>query len=152
VAVADERLHRAPRLGQGDAVVVDHLTILVSRILVVARPECERRVDQIAVGIVDLKPAKTRFESRPDALRAMIGIPQLRGNEHVLALNRSGREHLTQRITHRFLIAVPLCAIEMSKPDFQCSLGRLLCCGEIRNERAEPDSGHRTLSMGQLNL
>jgi hypothetical protein len=120
--------------------------------LVVAGPEGERSVDQIAIGVVELKSAKARIEGGPDALRAMIRIPQLRGDEHVLALKHSGREHLAQRITYRFFIAVPLCAIEMSKPDFQRSLGRLLRCGEIRDERAEPDSRYRTLSVGQLNL
>jgi hypothetical protein len=119
--------------------------------LIVAGTERERCVNQITVGIVDLKAVETSVEGRSDALRAVIGVSQLGGDEQILSLNRSGVEHLAYRVTHRRLIAVSFCAIEMSKPDSQCSFGGLLGFGKIRNERAKPDSGHRALSMGELN-
>jgi hypothetical protein len=39
----------------------------------------------------------------------------------------------------------------MSKAHFQCGLGGLFGRGKIRNERAKPDGGHRTLSIGKSN-
>jgi hypothetical protein len=81
----------------------------------------------------------------------VIAVPQLGGDEQILSPNRSGVEHLAQRVTHGRFVTVPLCAIQMSKPHSQCGLGGLLGRGEIRNERAKPDGGHRALSIGKSN-
>src|ERR1700722_15175304 len=125
--------------------------MLVSRILIVTGRERVGRVDQVAVGMVDLQSAATRVVRGPDPLGTVIAVPQLRGDEYVLPRNRARVERFTQRITHRLLISVPLCAVEMSIAHFQCSLGGLLGCREIRNQGAEPDDGDRARSMGERN-
>jgi hypothetical protein len=70
----------------------------------------------------------------------------MRFDLHDSRLDTRNFDDLPQGITHCFFVAVPLCAIEMSKSHLQRGPGRLLGFGQIRYERAEPDSGHRTSS------
>src|ERR1700677_223927 len=149
--VVDEALQRLPRLRQRDPFVVDHVTVLVSRILIVTRLKRIWRMDQIAIDIVHLQSAATGIERGPDPLWTMIGVPQLRGEEHVFPPKCPGLECFAHRFTHRFFIAVTLCAIEMSETHSQCSLDGLLGLDRIRNQRAESDNGDRTRSVGELN-
>src|SRR5271165_4497242 len=108
-------------------------------------------MDQIAIDIVDLQSAAARIERGPDPLWTMIGVPQLRGDEHVLPLNGPRLERFAHRSTHRFFIAVAFCAIEMPETHSQCGLDGLLGLDKIRNQRAKSDGGDRTRSVGQLN-
>jgi hypothetical protein len=125
--------------------------VLVSKILIVAGRERVGRVDQVAVGVVDLQSAATRFVGGPDPLGTVIAVPQLRGDEDVLPRNRPRVERFTQRLTDRLLISVPLRAVEMSKAHFQRCRGGLLGRHEIRNQGAEPDDRNRTRSIGERN-
>ena len=102
-------------------------------------------MDEIAVGIIDLKTAQTRFEGGPDALWAMVGVPQLGGDEQLFPSKRPRPDRFAYRDTHLFFVAVPFRAIEMSKPHLQCDLGGRLGGNGVGNERAEPDSRYRTL-------
>ena len=132
-------------------VVIDHLAAVVSRVLVVAGLKGVGSVDQIAIDVVDLQSTATRIECGLDPLRAMIGVPQLRGDEQVFPRNGPRLERFPQRITHRRFVAVAFCAIEMSKTHFERGLGGLLGRDEIRNQRAESDRGNRTRSVGEWN-
>jgi hypothetical protein len=82
----------------------------------------------------------------------MIVVPQLRGDEHVLPLNRTRPEHLLQCVADRSFIAVSFRAIEVAKPDFQCSLGCLFGRMGVWNQRAEPDERNCTGAVGEGNL
>src|ERR1041385_6169973 len=98
------------------------MSALVSRIVDVAGSEGEGRVNEIAIDMVDLQPAAACVEGRSYSLWAVVGVPQLRGNEHVVALNLPSLEYLLHRIANRFLIAVPFGAVERSKARFQRGL------------------------------
>jgi hypothetical protein len=82
MAVIDEALERLPGFTQRDAVVVDHLTVCVPRVLLVTGLKGEGRVDQIAIGIVDLASAQARLEG------------------------------FTQRIANRLFVPIAFCAVE----------------------------------------
>jgi hypothetical protein len=105
-------------------------------------------MNQVAIDIVDLQSAATRIERRPDPLWPMIGVPQLRGDEYVLPLNRPRLECLAHRVTDGLFIAVPLRAVEMPETHSQCTRDGLLGRDEIRNQRAKSDYGDRTRSVG----
>jgi hypothetical protein len=125
--------------------------VLVSGILIVAGRERVGRVDQVAVGVVDLQSVATRFVRGPDPLGTVIAVPQFRGDEDFLPRNRPRVERFTQRIAHRLFISVPLRAVEMSKAHFQRCHGGLLGRLEIRNQGAEPDDRDRTRSIRERN-
>ena len=121
--------------------IVDDLTALVPRVLLVAGSEGKRGMDDIAIDGVDLQPPAARVKGRLDPLGAMIGVPELRGDEDVLPPNRSRPEQCLHRIADRFLIAVAFRAIEMPEACFQRGLRRFLGREGIGDQRAEPDGG-----------
>ena len=103
----------------------------------------------IAIDIVELQPPAARVEGGLDPFGAMIGVPELRGDEQVLPPKRPRLERFLNRIADRFFVAIAFRTIEMAKSDFQCSLGGLPGCERIRDQRAEPDRGDRTGSVGE---
>jgi len=48
-------------------------------------------------------------------------------------------------------VSIAFGTVEMPEPHFQCRPGRLFGYERIRNERAEPDSGEFTASVGKMN-
>jgi hypothetical protein len=50
-----------------------------------------------------------------DAIRPMVGVPELGGDEQVLSYHRSRGQGFVERGTHRFLIAIAFGAIEVSE-------------------------------------
>ena len=75
VTVVHEALQRPPRLHQRNARIIDHLTVLVPRVLLVAGLKGKGGVDDIAIDIVELQSPAARIEGRLDPLRTMIGVP-----------------------------------------------------------------------------
>ena len=104
---------------------------------------------EIAIDGVDLESPAARLEGGFDPLGTMIAVPELRGDEHVLALDRPRLEHLLHRVADGLFVAVAFGAIEVTKPRFQCSLGRLFGRDGIGNQRAEPEGGHRAGCRGR---
>ncbi|GJH25491.1 hypothetical protein CBA19CS42_13265 [Caballeronia novacaledonica] len=74
-SLIDETLHRAPRIVQRHAFIVNDGAVLIARILLIAWLKCKRRMDQIEIEKLDAEPFTASFESRFDTLRPMIGIP-----------------------------------------------------------------------------
>ncbi len=60
------------------AVMIDHIAVRVPRVLHVSRLEGERGVDEIEIEVVELEFLEACLEGRFDALRTMIGVPELR--------------------------------------------------------------------------
>ncbi len=64
-------------------------------------------------------------------------------------LNCPRLEHFLHRIADRLLISVALRAIEVTKPRFQCRPGCLFGRERIGNQRAKPESGNGTGTVGE---
>ena len=80
-----ETFHCSPGIEQSYSVVVDDIAVLIPRILLVPRLKRKWSVNEIEIQIVEPESVQTRLEGRFDALRPMIGVPQLRGNEDLFA-------------------------------------------------------------------
>ena len=152
LALVHQALQRLPRLSQCHAGIVDNLAALVLRLLVAARFEGKGRMDEIAIDMVELKSPATRLEGGFDPLGTMIVVPELGGDEHVLALDRPRLEHLLHGIADGLFIAVAFRTIEVTKPHFQGRLGRLSGLEGIRNQRAESQGGHCPGAVGEGDL
>src|ERR1700710_2800656 len=100
-------------------------------------------MDDVAIDIVELQSPAAGIESWLDPFRAMIGVPQLRGDEQVLAPKRARLECVVNSLANGDFIAIAFRTIQMSKSRFQRRPGRLLGCNEVRNQRAKPDGGDR---------
>ena len=123
----------------------------VPRVLLVAGSKGKRGMDEIAIDIIDLQSPTARVEGGFDPLRTMIVIPELRGDEHILPLNPRRLERFLHRIANRCFIAVAFRTIEISKSNFQCGLRSLFGRDRIGDQRAKPDSGDRTRTVGKRN-
>ena len=86
--VVDEAFERSPGLDQRHPGIIDDLTALVPRVLLVAGPKGKRGMDEIAIDLVDLQPPPAGVKCGLDPLGTMVGVPQLRGDEEVLPPNR----------------------------------------------------------------
>jgi hypothetical protein len=84
-APANQIFHRAPCLLQRDPVTVDNVAGFAARIEVVTWLEGKRRVDQVKVKHVELKPLSTSLKRRLDSLWPMVRVPELGRDEDVLA-------------------------------------------------------------------
>ena len=75
MTVVHETLERLPRLDQRHPAIIDHLTVLVPRVLLVAGLKGKRGMDEIAIDIVELQSPATCVKGGLDPLRTMIGVP-----------------------------------------------------------------------------
>ena len=75
MALVHEALERSPRLDQRHPGIIDDLTALVPRVLLVAGLKGEGGVDEIAIDSVDLQSPAAGVKGGLDPLRAMIGVP-----------------------------------------------------------------------------
>jgi len=66
------------------------VALRVPGILLVAGLEGERRVDEVAIDMVELQPAETGVKGRLNPLRTMVIVPQLRGDKDVLSPDLAG--------------------------------------------------------------
>jgi len=75
LASISETFHRSPGFQEMDALVINDLTALVSRIHVVSWLKREGGVDQVKIYVTNSKALATRVERRFDTFWPMIGIP-----------------------------------------------------------------------------
>ena len=59
MTVIDEPLKRLPRLDRRQPAIIDHLTALIPRVLLVAGAKGKKGVDEIAIGVVEPQPPET---------------------------------------------------------------------------------------------
>ena len=109
-------------------------------------------MDEIAIDMVDLQFPATRVEGGFDPLGAMIAVPELRGDEHVLPLDRSRLEHLLHGIADGLFIAVAFRTVEVTKSHFQRSLGGPFGRERIGNQRSDPEGGKCIGSVSEGDL
>jgi hypothetical protein len=81
----------------------------------------------------------------------VIGVPELRIDEHLLPPNAPRLEGVLHRFTDRLFIAVAFGAVEISKSDIQGRLDRLPGRDSIRNQRSKSHGGDRARSVLERN-
>src|ERR1700735_535469 len=137
-----ESFQRFPGVEQSHAAVVNHVSVLIARILIVSGLKCEWRVNEIEIEIVEPESRQTRFEGRFHALGPVIGVPQLCGDENVFARDISGGSSRLQRLAYFALVPVSFRAIEVSKSGFQRVFSRSYREGCVGNQGAEAERGN----------
>ena len=75
MTLVHEAFERLPRLEQSHAEVIDDLTALVRRVLIVAGPKGKRGMNYITIDMVDLQSPAAGVKGGLDPLRTMIGVP-----------------------------------------------------------------------------
>jgi hypothetical protein len=75
LTVVDEAFERSLRIDQRHSGIIDDLTALVPRVLLVTRLKSKRGMDDIAIDIIDLQSPAAGLEGGLDPLRTMIGVP-----------------------------------------------------------------------------
>jgi hypothetical protein len=133
-----ETLHRLPRLQQRHPIVVEDIAGGVSRVLGVPRLECERRVHEVEIEVVEPQPVQTGLEGRLDPFRPMVGVPELRCDEDVLACHAGNTEACPKRLTDLPLVPIAFRAVEVAKTGVQSVTGRAKRHARIRYQSAEP--------------
>src|ERR1700733_11406870 len=136
-----ESFQRFPRVEQSYAWVVNDVAVFIPRILVVPGLKGIGSVNEVEIQILEAEPDQTRFESRLDAFRSVIGVPQLCGDKNIFARDPPSGEACMQRRAYLALVAVSFRAIEVSKSGFECSPGSGYRNGWIGNQGAEAERG-----------
>src|SRR5215470_8054438 len=131
--MVDESLHCPPGVEQSHVAVVEDISVLIPRILVVPGLKCEWSVDEIQVEIAEAESVQTCLECRFDALGPVIGVPQLCGNKNGLTRKSASRKPFLQRLADLALVSISLRGIEVSKSSFQCIFRRTYRHGWIGN-------------------
>jgi hypothetical protein len=144
-------LERPPSLDRVHPGIIDYLTVVVPRVLLVAGLEGKRGMDDVAIDVVHLQSPTATVECGLNPLGSMIAVPQLSGDEDVLPPNRPSLERRLHSIADRFLIAVTFRTIEMPETHFQRGLGSLSRHDRIGYQRTKPDGGDCARSMGKTN-
>jgi hypothetical protein len=75
VTFVNEALERLPRLDQRHPGIIDDLTALVPRVLLVAGSKGKRGMDEIAIEIIELQSPAARVKGGFDPFRTMIAVP-----------------------------------------------------------------------------
>ena len=75
MTLGHEAFERLPCLEQSHAGIIDDLTALVRRVLIVAGPKGKRGMNYIAIGMVDLQSPAAGVKGGLDPLGTMIGVP-----------------------------------------------------------------------------
>jgi hypothetical protein len=149
--VVHEIFQRFPGVEQCDVVIVNHIAVLIPRILIVPGLKCKRSVNEVEIQIFEAESFQTRLESRFDALGPVIGVPQLRGDENVLARDRSTGECCLQRTANLALVPVSFRAIEVAESGVESVSGRSYRYGWVGNQSAEAQCGHAAGSVVERN-
>ena len=82
----------------------------------------------------------------------MIAVPELGGDEHVLARDCARLEYLLHGLADGLFIAVAFRAIEVAKAHVECSLGCLPGRDGIGNQRAKAQGGHCPRAVDERDL
>src|SRR5580704_17710342 len=128
-----ESFHSFPGVEQSHAAVVNHVAVLIPRILIVPGLKCKRSVNEVEIQIFEAESFETRLESWFDALGPVIGVPQLCGDENVFARDPSRREPCLQGCANLALVAVSFRAIEVAESGVEGVSGRSYRHGWVGN-------------------
>jgi hypothetical protein len=134
-------LHRPLGFKQSYAAIVKDISVLISRILVVPRLKRVWSVNQIKIQILEPQSIQTRLESRFDALKPMIVVPQLCGNKDAFTPNPSSGKSCLQAFTYFTLIPISFRTIEVSKSSFQGVSGRTIVAAASGIRVPKPSTG-----------
>src|SRR5271157_2922477 len=104
LAMIHETFHRSPGVEQSNVVVVKDIAVFISRVLLVSGLKRKWSVNEIEVQIIEPESIQARFESRFDALRPVICVPQLCGNKNGFARDPSGGKSCLQRPAYLSLV------------------------------------------------
>jgi hypothetical protein len=104
-------------------------------------------MDEIKIEVVELEFLKACLEGRLDALGPMIGVPEFRGDKHILPLDLPCLEHLLHRFADLFLGPVTFRSVERAKPCLKRCPGRILGCDGVGNQRSKPTAGIAPASL-----
>src|SRR6476646_7384920 len=86
-------LERPPCVQQRHPLVINHIAVLIPRVLLVRGLERKGGVDEIEIDEVELEFLETGLEGGFDAFRTMIVVPELRSDKHFLPFDFPGLEH-----------------------------------------------------------
>src|ERR1700722_9651592 len=114
-----ESFHSFPGVEQSHAAVVNHVAVLIARILIVPGLKCKRSVNEVEIQIFEAESFQTRLESRFDALVLGIRAPQLRCDENVFARDPYRVKSCLQRRANLALVPVSFRAIEVAESGFK---------------------------------
>jgi hypothetical protein len=94
------------------------------------------------------------LEGWHDAFGPMIGVPEFRGDKHILPLGLSCLEHLMHRFADLFLGPVTFRSVERAKPCLKRCLGRISGCDGVGNQcsKAERRDRARFVAKGSLRV
>ena len=84
-AVIYKIFQRPPGVEQSHSAVIDDISVLIPRVLLVSRLKRVGSVNQVEVEILKPEPVEARGEGRFDAFGAVVGVPHLCRNENVFA-------------------------------------------------------------------
>ena len=94
LAMVHEIFHRSPGIEQSHALVINHIAVLIARVLFIAGLKCIGSVNEVEIEILDPEPVETRLESRFDTFGPVIGVPQLCSDENVFTRDSIRRKSL----------------------------------------------------------
>jgi hypothetical protein len=104
-------------------------------------------MNQVEIQIIKPESIQAGIESRFYALRPVIVVPQLCGDEDVLADNPPSGKSRLQDLAHLALIPVSLRAIEMSKSGLQGGFGRGIHYSCVGNQGPKTERGYTAGSV-----
>src|SRR5260370_41587525 len=84
--------------------------------------------------------------------RAVVVVPEFRGNKHLFSLNLPLLEHLLHGFAYLFFISVSFCGIELTKSCFERGRSRLFGVDGVGNQRAKTECGNHTGSIREGHL
>ena len=101
-------LHRLPRVLQPHHLAIVHSAVRQlrkARVITIA-VERHRPVDEVQVHVRQAQIRQRLFRGRHHVARVVLAVPQLAGDEQLLARHHVIREYLLQRDAHLWLVAV----------------------------------------------
>jgi hypothetical protein len=72
----------------------------------------------------------------------MVIVPELCGDEEIVAPDHSFSQHVFQLFAHRLFVSISLRAIELAKADFQSSSSRAPGIAKIGDQGSKPKGGN----------
>jgi hypothetical protein len=82
----------------------------------------------------------------------MIGVPEFRGDKHILPPGLSCFEHLLHGFADLFLGPVTFRSVERAKSCLKSGPGRILGCDRVGNQRSKAERGDRASFVPRANF
>ncbi len=148
-AVVDERFEGFPGVEQSGVAVVDDVAVFVARVVVVAGLKCVGRVNEVEVEIGEAEAGEAGFEGGFDAVGAMIGVPELCGDEDFFTRKTGCGEAFAEGLADFALIAVAFGAVEVTEASAEGIAGGGDRFGVVGDEGAEAEGGELAGTVGE---